>query len=68
VEYRNALVRPRPSGRDERFRIHRDDGQATDLEAIGLLSVIAILAVELGLVAGVPRAMALNDSCTSLKC
>jgi hypothetical protein len=35
MEYRKALVRARHSERDERFRIHRDEGQAAVLEAIG---------------------------------
>ena len=33
-----------------------------------MLSVIAVLAVVLGLAVGLPLAMALNDICTSLKC
>jgi len=68
VGYRNALVRPRLSDRDKRFRIPRDDGQAAFLEALGMFSVIAVLAVAIGLAVGVPLAMMLNDICTSLKC
>jgi hypothetical protein len=68
MEYRNALVRPRCSERDEQFRIPRDEGQAAFLEALGMLSVIAVLAVVLGLAVRVPLAMALNDICASLNC
>lgn len=68
MEYRDALVRPRHSERDDRFRLPHDDGQAAFLEALGMLSVIAVLAIVLGLVVGVPLAMALNDICASLNC
>lgn len=68
MEYRSAIERPRPSYRNDRFRIARDDGQAVVREAIGLLSVTAGLAVVFGIAVGLPVAMTLNDVCASLKC
>ena len=68
MEYRDALVRPKLSDRDARSRIPRDEGQAAFIEALGLLSAMAVLAAALGLAVGIPLAMALNDICASLKC
>ena len=68
VDYRNAYVRPGRFERDRRFRIPRDDGHARFLETVGLLIVVAVLAAAIGLMVGVPLAMALNDICASLKC
>lgn len=72
--FRNALERPKASGRpmaqtrNGRLSIPEDTGRGRSLETMIVLCTMAVLAVALGFAVGVPVAMMLHDMCISIKC